>query len=398
MKNSIATETKVGIFVIMGILVLAYFTIRVGKISLREEGYQVQTYVDSAAGLDKNSPVRIAGVEVGKVESISLADGKAKVIMRLPYKVKIPDGSKLYVKSSGLLGEKYIEIVPGPGPGFVKANGTIEEGGPSVDVDRVLTQLSSIGSDIQTITKSLSHVLGGPEGEESIRELVEGAKETVVNLQNITQTIDRGEGTLGKLVKDEKLYTDVKETMTNLKEVTRSIEEGKGTLGKLIKDETLYVETKATMTEAKETLANLKKVSDRVEKGEGTLGKLVADDTLYVKTKETMEEAKQALASINKVSQQIESGEGTLGKLVKDDTLYVKTTETMDEARQTMANLNKVSKQIETGEGTLGKLVKDESLYDDTKKAVKSVQKAADGIAEVTPVTVLGVLLGNVIR
>ena len=70
--KSIATETKVGIFVVLGILVLTYFTVRVGKISVREEGYRVYTYVDSAAGLDKNSPVRIAGVEVGKVESISL--------------------------------------------------------------------------------------------------------------------------------------------------------------------------------------------------------------------------------------------------------------------------------------------------------------------------------------
>lgn len=398
MKSMIATETKVGIFVVLGILVLTYFTVKVGKISVREEGYQVFTYVDSAAGLDKNSPVRIAGVEVGKVESIGLEGSKAKVTMRLPFKVQIPEGSRLYVKSSGLLGEKYIEIVPGQGPQYIKANGKIEEGGPSVDVDRVLTQLSSIGGDIQSVTRSLSHVLGGPEGEENIREMVAGAKETMVNLQNITQAIDNGEGTLGKLVKDEKLYLEVKETMTNLQQVTQSIEEGKGTLGKLVKDDALYADTRATMAEAKETLANLKKVSEQIENGEGTLGKLVKDDALYVQTKETMEEAKMALANINKVSQQIESGEGTLGKLVKDDTLYVKTTETMDEAKQTLGSLSKVSKQIENGEGTLGKLLTDESLYDDTKRAIKSVQKAAEGVNEVTPVTVLGVLLGAVIK
>jgi phospholipid/cholesterol/gamma-HCH transport system substrate-binding protein len=396
--KSIATETKVGIFVVLGILVLTYFTVRVGKISLREEGYQVYTYVDSAAGLDKNSPVRIAGVEVGKVELISLEGAKAKVTMRIPAKFQIPVGSRLYVKSSGLLGEKYIEIVPGQGPEAIKANAAIEEGGPSVDVDRVLTQLSTIGSDIQAVTKSLSAALGGPEGEESIREIVSGARDTVANLQEITQTIERGEGTIGKLVKDEKLYVDVKDTMATLKEVTQSIEEGKGTLGKLVKDEALYAETRATMVEAREMMGNLKKVSDQIEKGEGTLGKLVNDDALYVQTKETMEEAKQALASISKISQQIEGGEGTLGKLVKDDTLYVKTAETMDAARETLTNLNKVSAQLESGEGTLGKLVKDDALYEDARKAIKSVQKASDGVSEVTPVTVLGVILGNVIR
>jgi phospholipid/cholesterol/gamma-HCH transport system substrate-binding protein len=70
----------------------------------------------------------------------------------------------------------------------------------------------------------------------------------------------------------------------------------------------------------------------------------------------------------------------------------------MEEAKQTLANLNKVSQQIEKGEGTIGKLVKDETLYDDTKKAIKSVQKAADGIGEATPVTVLGIILGTVIK
>jgi len=75
----------------------------------------------------------------------------------------------------------------------------------------------------------------------------------------------------------------------------------------------------------------------------------------------------------------------------------VETKATMVEAKETLANLNKVSKQIEEGKGTLGKLVKDEALYDDTRRAIKSVNKAADGISEITPVTVLGVILGIVI-
>jgi phospholipid/cholesterol/gamma-HCH transport system substrate-binding protein len=396
--KSIATETKVGIFVVLGIIILAFFTIRVGRIAVREVGYRVYTQVESAAGLDKNSPVRIAGVEVGKVEEIVLDGAKARVTLHLPLNVKIPVGSKAYVKSSGLLGEKYIEIVFGVGPEMIKTNGQVEEGGPSVDVDRVLTQLSSIGEDIKTVTQSLSQALGGEKGEETIKELVVGAKETVSNLQNITHAINKGEGTIGKLVKDDKLYKEVKETVSSLNQVAQSIEKGEGTLGKLVKDEALYNQTKETLVEAKGTLANLNKISQQIESGEGTLGKLVKDDTLYTETKATMVEAKETLANLKKVSEQIEKGEGTLGKLVKDDSLYIQTKETMVEAKETLANLNKVSQQIESGEGTLGKLVKDEALYDETKKAIKSVNKAAEGIQEVTPVTVLGVILGIVIR
>ena len=394
--KSFGTETKVGIFVVLGILVLTYFTVRVGRIAVREVGYRVYAYVESAAGLDKNSPVRIAGVEIGKVEAISLEGLKAKVTMHLPPRVQLPLGSKVYVKSAGLLGEKYIEIVPGTGAEFIKADAMVEEGGPSADVDRVLTQLSTIGGDIQKVTRSLSNVLGGEEGEQAIKEMVTGAKDTMNNLQQITETINKGEGTLGKLVKDDRLYNDVKGTVASLRQVSESIEKGEGTLGKLVKDEALYTETKATMTEAKETMANLKKVSEQIEKGEGTLGKLVKDESLYNETKATMTEAKETMASLRKVSDQIERGEGTLGKLVKDESLYNETKATMVEAKETMANLKKVSEQIEKGEGTLGKLAKDDELYEDTKRAVKSVQKAADGISEVTPVTVLSVVLGLV--
>ena len=334
--RSIATETKVGIFVVLGILVLTYFTVRVGQITVREVGYRIYTHVESAAGLDKNSPVRIAGVEVGKVEQVSLDGLKAKVTIHLPFKVKLPEGSKVFVKSAGLLGEKYIEIVPGSGPQVIPAGGSIEEGGPSTDVDRVLAQLSSIGDDIKKVTKTLGNVLGGEEGQRTVKQLIEGARETALHLESITQSIDRGQGTIGKLVKDDKLYVELKNTVASLNQLTRSIDRGEGTLGKLVKDETLYRETKETM------------------------------------------------ASLNQIAQSIERGEGTLGKLAKDDSLFIETRETMKEAKVTMANLSKVSQQIEKGEGTLGKLVKDESLYDDTKRAVKSITKAAEGIEETT--------------
>ena len=109
--KSIATETKVGIFVVLGIVTLILFTLKVGKFDIREVGYRVYTHVESAAGLDKNSLVRIAGVEVGKVEGIVLDGAKARVGLHLPLNVKIPVGSKVYLKSTGLLGEKYIEII-----------------------------------------------------------------------------------------------------------------------------------------------------------------------------------------------------------------------------------------------------------------------------------------------
>ncbi|MFA4910908.1 MAG: mammalian cell entry protein, partial [Desulfobacteria bacterium] len=87
----------------------------------------------------------------------------------------------------------------------------------------------------------------------------------------------------------------------------------------------------------------------------------------------------------------IDDGEGTLGKLVTDKTLY-------DQSKDAMTSLNNIAKKIEKGEGTLGKLVTDETLYTETKKAIKKVNKAAEGLQEQTPVTVLGTVLGTVLR
>jgi phospholipid/cholesterol/gamma-HCH transport system substrate-binding protein len=144
--KGIGTETKVGIFVLLGIIALVFLTVRVGRLAVREQGYEVYTYLDSAAGLDRNSPVRIAGVEVGRVTKISLADGKAKVTLFIPNNVQIPVGSKIYVKSSGLLGEKYVEVIlPEQPASEVMPGGAVPEGKSSVRPDRVAAQLSSLG-------------------------------------------------------------------------------------------------------------------------------------------------------------------------------------------------------------------------------------------------------------
>ena len=83
--KKMSAEMKVGIFVVLGLLVLAYMTVNIEKIRVgRAAGYKIHTMLNSAAGLVKNSPVRIAGVQVGRVEDIALEAGKAKVTLRLP--------------------------------------------------------------------------------------------------------------------------------------------------------------------------------------------------------------------------------------------------------------------------------------------------------------------------
>ena len=144
--NKMVTETKVGIFVTLGFIVLAVMTVTVGKFHLgKEAGYRVYVLFESAAGVVQNSPVRIAGVHVGKVERISLEQGRAKVALRIPPDVQIYEDAKAYLRSEGLLGERYVEIFPGSEEKpRLREEGLIQQGAPPASIEMVLSRLSGI--------------------------------------------------------------------------------------------------------------------------------------------------------------------------------------------------------------------------------------------------------------
>ena len=154
-------ELWVGIFVVFGILLLILMTVKIEKFQLgKRAGYRLHIYFNSVAGLDQNSPVRVAGVRVGEVEKVVLEEGKAKVTFRLPTRIALYKDSKAYLKSEGFLGEKYIEITPGtPGSPKLEPDGAVEQGAPPADIEQFLSNMSGIRDDIKEVVKPLGDVL-----------------------------------------------------------------------------------------------------------------------------------------------------------------------------------------------------------------------------------------------
>jgi phospholipid/cholesterol/gamma-HCH transport system substrate-binding protein len=329
-----SSETWVGIFVVIGIFLLVFMTLKIERFQIgKERGYLLNIYFDSAAGLAKNAPVRVAGVPVGSVEKVALDQGKAKVTFHLPNHVTIYKDAKAYLKSEGFLGEKYVEITPGtPGNPKVEPNGMIEQGAPPVDVEQFLSSMSSIGSDLKEVIKPLGDVLKSMDPKK-----VEG----------IITNFDKFSGQLTSLAKD----------------------------------------SKETIEKAKDAFSRMEDIGEKVIKGEGTLGKLITDETIYRDAKEVVEKVKETAEALKNVSEKIERGEGTLGKLIQDESLY-------KEAKETLQSMKGIVEKVEKGEGTLGKLINDDTLVKETEKTMKKVQKAAEGIQEQTPITVLGTIIG----
>jgi phospholipid/cholesterol/gamma-HCH transport system substrate-binding protein len=134
-------NVAVGLFLVLGILALGYLSIKLGRVSfLGGGGYPVIVEFPSVGGLKAGSSVEIAGVEIGRVESIGLADYQARVVLRLNRDVQLQEDSIASIKTKGLIGEKYVRISPGGSDKVIPPNGRIREVEAPVDFEELLSK------------------------------------------------------------------------------------------------------------------------------------------------------------------------------------------------------------------------------------------------------------------
>ncbi len=135
-------EIAVGIFVLIGIIALGYLSFRLGKIEMFSTGsYIVYAEFDKVGGIKKGSVVEIAGVPVGSVEKVMINERYHAVVeMKIKTSIKLPDDSIASIRTKGLIGEKYIQIIPGGSEQYLTQNGKIKETESSVDIEEVLSK------------------------------------------------------------------------------------------------------------------------------------------------------------------------------------------------------------------------------------------------------------------
>jgi len=134
-------EVTVGIFMVIGILALAYVSVKSGGLEVfGKGGYQIYAIFSNTGGLKKGASVMFAGVEVGKVKDIVLEDYQAKVIMEISSDVKIQEDAIASIKTKGFIGEKYLEISPGASDKIIPPGGRIMETLPSVSLEEMISK------------------------------------------------------------------------------------------------------------------------------------------------------------------------------------------------------------------------------------------------------------------
>ena len=141
------TEIMVGFFVLVGIACLGYLAIKLGKLEvLGNSGYSVYADFPSVAGLKRGDPVEIAGVKVGRVEKMGLAEDRARLELRVQDDIKLQEDVIASVRARGLIGDKFVLITPGASEKIIPPGGRIRETDSPPDIPDLIGKF--VGGDL----------------------------------------------------------------------------------------------------------------------------------------------------------------------------------------------------------------------------------------------------------
>ena len=301
MKNSL--ESRLGIFAALAVVAAVVVIEMLGGPEHFMRGYHLRARFENVQELKVGDRVKMAGVEVGRVEKILLEGEKAVVVMKMKHDVEVKTDSIATVKFTGLMGQNFVSLDFGSAS-TLATDGAILESKEQPDLSVVMAKIDDVASGVQNLTKSFS----GLKIDELLGPFIDFMKDnrapltsTISNINSVTTQISQGHGTVGKLIYDQELYNTALAAVTNLqttmadaqvtiahaREIVDQINAGEGTVGKLVKDPTLYNETTATMTNAKEIL-------QKVNQGQGSVGKLINDQEFYKNAKLTLQKLDKA--------------------------------------------------------------------------------------------------------
>jgi len=219
-------EKKVGIFFLVAVVIMVVLLESVkGKPFFWTE-YSLRTYFSSIGGLEKGDTVRLAGLKVGEIKDIKIAGDKIEVLMSIEKDVPVKTDSRATLKTTSLLGGKYLELSLGSPSSSLLKPGSVVSSIDAPDLDELMAKVNTIVSDVQQFTGVLD------DNKDNIRTILSSLsesspqlKESLERLGKITEKIEKGEGTLGKLINDDTLYLETKKTVQEIGRAAEGVQE-----------------------------------------------------------------------------------------------------------------------------------------------------------------------------
>ena len=293
-------EIKIGLFLAGAFLILAVIIFIVGDLTetFRRPGYILNVQIGSALGLEKSSDVKMAGIRIGYVKDIVLDQRRARIVMSIYPRFKVPRGSKATLASLGLLGERFMEIVPSSDPAYLEPGESLEAL-PTVSFDQIGSMFLSISDEIKQLSVSLRDVLN--------KEVTADFRRTLDNLSNLTSELSTfvSQNKAGLSAAVENTSRALDEAGLRFREISEGVNKAVGEYGALAGENREGV--KRNMQKIEELLGEIGKAIDslnesldKINKGEGSLGKIINDPALY-------KEVEGAIADVRKIADPVSS-------------------------------------------------------------------------------------------
>ncbi len=275
---------RLGIFIFLGTIMLVISIFMIGnKEKLFVTTIEIKSYFNQIEGLKSGAPVRLSGYDIGSVSEIKLVDvktGNVEVKMRIENDLLhfIRLDSEASIETEGLVGKKIVSITPGSPESEIITDGGILKSKNPVNITAIIEQTESTMAYLKNLTKDLSEIIA---------------------------KTNQGEGTVGKLINDEKLYySAVQITQTadkSLKEMTGRLTEISDILVDLGKN------VKGIISNVDDATGDLKNLIANVENGEGLAGALLTD-------KKLADSVKTMIANLTKTSKDAQLATSSLAE------------------------------------------------------------------------------------
>ena len=308
------TETIVGLFVLSAIGIFFYLSFSIGSLRVdRDDFNSFKAYFEDTGGIELKNPVKIAGVDVGRVADIKLdKEGKAMVIFLVNKRNKLAKNASAAVRQEGLIGNRYLEIEPGDSSTGLLLPGSalnLPSHAPAT-IGEVLSKFSDVASSIRDVANSLKSVFSTREGEDNMRDALKGfakasnrmsefsgvlERTLQKNEENINSTLSDMKNVFGTLRKDTPQITrDIRGVAGKLKgQVLPSVKSGMDEMGSAFKNVSkkaggAFDSLEDTAVQARESFKEFEQVADKINTGKGLVGKIINEDETYNDFKKTM--------------------------------------------------------------------------------------------------------------
>ena len=228
-------ELKVGIFVFMALVALGTLVFKAGDFYLKP-GYTIRLIFNFVSGVDSGSPVRLAGVNVGEIKEVHVvrnAEGATQVEMMawITNGVFIEEDAEAKINSLGLLGEKYVEIVPGTSGNKTLSNGGTLVGKAPVALEKITESGNRLINKIEYTFDNVNEVVADPKFKMSLKNTFGNAEGVTKNFMEASE--------------------DLKDTLKSARIVMARMRDGEGSIGRLLKDDTIAKDLEAFVKDIK---------------------------------------------------------------------------------------------------------------------------------------------------